>query len=181
MKLLILSDSHRNLYYAKKVIERIKDRVGMVIHLGDHDEDAMLLSNEFSEIDFHYIKGNCDYNSFTESEKIITIMGKKILMVHGHKHNVKWGYDRIIYYGQEKEADIILFGHTHIPLIYYFENILLLNPGSISQPRATNLPSFGIINIEKGGFIDPAIMTINERNSIDRLRIIWFFKKTIDE
>ena len=76
MKLLILSDSHRNLYYARKVIERIKDRVGMVIHLGDHDEDAMLLSNEFSEIDFHYIKGNCDYNSFTESEKIITIMGK---------------------------------------------------------------------------------------------------------
>jgi len=83
---------------------------------------------------------------------------------------VKWGYDRIAYYGQEKEADILLFGHTHVPFMDYYGKMLLLNPGSISLPRATSIPTFGIINFEKEGKVEVAIMTVNKNASIDRLR-----------
>ena len=46
MKLLILVIAIEFIL-CKESHRKNKDRVGMVIHLGDHDEDAMLLSNEF--------------------------------------------------------------------------------------------------------------------------------------
>ncbi len=170
MRLLILSDSHNHLYYARKVIEKLKDRIDLVIHLGDHDKDALVLNSEFPEINLDYVKGNCDFDSSSPSEKMIHLSGKKILMLHGHNHHVKWGYDRIAYYGQKKEADILLFGHTHVPFMDYYGKMLLLNPGSISLPRATSIPTFGIINFEKEGKVEVAIMTVNKNASIDRLR-----------
>jgi hypothetical protein len=32
-------------------------------------------------------------------------------------------------------ADIVMFGHTHRPVIEVEENLTLINPGSISYPR----------------------------------------------
>ncbi|MBM7684838.1 metallophosphoesterase family protein [Defluviitalea raffinosedens] len=172
MKLLIFSDTHHALYVAKSVIERIKDRMDMFIHLGDHDLDAVELSKEFPDIPVHYVAGNCDFGSSSPTEKIIRVGGKKILMIHGHKHNVKWGYDRISYYGEEKEVDVVLFGHTHIPLIEYSGRVLIFNPGSISQPRGTITPTFGILDIDRDGRIEPAIMTIGKDKEINRLKMV---------
>lgn len=171
MKLLILSDTHHSLHYARTVIQRIKDRMDMIVHLGDHDFDAVQLGKEFPDIPLHYVAGNCDFSS-SPKEKIIHVCGRKILLTHGHKQNVKWGYDRISYYGEEKEVDAVLFGHTHIPLIEYSGSVLLLNPGSISQPRGTITPTFGILDIDQDGRMEPAIMTLGKNGEINRLNII---------
>ncbi|NLK21150.1 MAG: metallophosphoesterase [Epulopiscium sp.] len=171
MKLLILSDSHGSLYYPRMVIQKLKDRIDVIIHLGDHEKDAIKLMKEFPSLLLHYVGGNCDFGSI-HKEKIIPIANKKILMTHGHRQDVKWGYDRIGYYGEEKEVDIVLFGHTHMPLIENYGEMLLFNPGSISQPRGIIYPTFGIIEIEEEGKVEPAIMAIKKDNELSRLWMV---------
>ncbi|WP_058486562.1 metallophosphoesterase [Defluviitalea phaphyphila] len=167
MKLLILSDSHGILSYSKKVIEKIKDKLDMIIHLGDYYEDAKELRKEINNIPLHHVAGNCDFG-IDKKDEIINIYNKKILITHGHKYKVKWGYNRISYYGEEQGANIVLFGHTHIPIIEYYNGILFLNPGSISMPRGDILnPTFGILDIEKNGKIEAVIMSV-EKNNLNR-------------
>ena len=62
-------------------------------------------------------------------------------MCHGHKYNVKSSLLALKYKGMEKNADIILFGHTHVPYIDDTDGIIMLNPGSVS--------TYGIIEINE--------------------------------
>jgi putative phosphoesterase len=169
MKLLVISDTHNSLYYAKMVIERIKDKIDGIIHLGDHDEDAIQLSREYPLIPIHYIAGNCDFGPAARTEKIIEFNKKRILITHGHKQHVKWGYDRIGYFAAENSVDAVLFGHTHIPYIDYYGHILLMNPGSLSEPRMIHTPTYGVLDISSTGIIEPAIMTIENNKNFKRL------------
>ena len=45
MKILVLSDTHSYLDNARNVLKRIGDKMDMVLHLGDHDADALELMN----------------------------------------------------------------------------------------------------------------------------------------
>lgn len=160
MKLLIISDTHGNNINVIKVIKTIGSKINSIIHLGDYDEDIKIISNEVPNIPIHCVAGNCDFNSLTPKEQILTFNGTKILISHGHKYNVKWGYDKIFYTAQEREVQAILFGHTHIATIEYRKSILLMNPGSISEPRNTAIPSYGIIDITDSGLLQPSIVGI---------------------
>ena len=42
----------------------------------------------------------------------------------------------------EAKADVLIVGHTHRPLITYVDNQLLINPGSLRQPRDPDKPAF---------------------------------------
>ena len=51
-----------------------------------------------------------------------------------------------------KGADIVMFGHTHIPVIDYDDDIIALNPGSLSHPRQEgHQPSYILMEIDKTG------------------------------
>ncbi|MGI6697547.1 MAG: YfcE family phosphodiesterase [Clostridia bacterium] len=69
---------------------------------------------------------------------------------------MKDGLNTLYYKGQELGADIVLFGHTHSSQIVSVEGMVLLNPGSVSKPRNTKRPTYGIIEISKGN-IKPEI------------------------
>ncbi len=47
MKILVISDTHGDLYYAEKSIKKHKNEIEFVFHLGDHDEDAKELQKKF--------------------------------------------------------------------------------------------------------------------------------------
>jgi len=50
-------------------------------------------------------------------------------------------------YGEKNNPDIILLGHTHIPFIRNYKGKIVLNPGSVGQPRdGIWLTSYAIIN-----------------------------------
>ena len=59
---------------------------------------------------------------------MLEIQNKKILLTHGHRYRVKYGYDRLLSRAKEISADIVVFGHTHVPENTYIDNILLFNP-----------------------------------------------------
>lgn len=108
-KLLILSDSHRNIQNMVEAVEI--EKPDMIIHLGDHYRDAMQLAARFPDIPLEAVCGNCDFDRETE-EKVILVENKRIFLCHGHRYHVKSGYLNLQYAAREKEADLVLFGHT---------------------------------------------------------------------
>ena len=53
---------------------------------------------------------------------------------------------------QARGVDIVMFGHTHVPLIEYGEHVIALNPGSLSYPRQEGRrPSYILMDINKKG------------------------------
>lgn len=60
---------------------------------------------------------------------------KKILLTHGHEFYVDFEFDTISIYAKKQNCSIVVFGHTHVPLLKEANGILLINPGSTSRPR----------------------------------------------
>lgn len=150
MKILVFSDSHNN---SQSIIDAIKmhnGRCDLALFLGDGLSDVEYAKAHFPQIPFFCVRGNCDFfEKNAPDEAVLDLDGIKVLICHGHKYNVKYGYERIIYAAREKEADAVFFGHTHIPLdtCEYVDGkrIQLFNPGSVGT-RA----SYGVVNTANG-------------------------------
>lgn len=122
--------------------------VDFYIHLGDYISDAKKIL-EKTNTSYVAVKGNCDITD-EEEEIIIELNGKKFFISHGHQYNIKYGYNNIYYRALEWEADIVLFGHTHMPISLWYQGILFFNPGSITFPRGGSQATYGIIDIIEG-------------------------------
>ena len=150
MKILVISDTHGDTVKAGEAIRKNRG-TDLVIHLGDYFRDAVKLSGMFPEIPFEYICGNCDFmTNGVPAEKLLEICGKKIFITHGHRYSVKWGYENLFRKAEEQQADILLFGHTHVPEIIRKDGYIVLNPGSTSDPRGDSDGSFAIVEIHDG-------------------------------
>ncbi|WP_138203810.1 metallophosphoesterase [Haloimpatiens lingqiaonensis] len=157
MRIGIISDTHRDLTCISKLEDVFKE-IDMIIHLGDNVRDVEELSSHF-KCPFINVKGNCDFTNKVPDEIVEEIGGKRFLITHGHKYDVKWGIDRLRYRALELQADIVLFGHTHCSMNQYIDNTWYVNPGSPSLPRDSS-KTVGIIRIE-GEQVDVSIMGIN--------------------
>ena len=131
MRYLIISDTHGNITYAINAIESIKP--DYCIHLGDMAQDCEDLQSIFPRQKFIFVKGNNDYwlrdNSFPD-ERVFSLEGKTFFICHGHRYHVKSGCDFLKREAGLKNADIVLYGHTHIQKMEWDNDVLILNPGS---------------------------------------------------
>ncbi len=97
------------------------------------------LSSIFKKQDF--------YSIMIPNEIAITVAGKKIVMVHGHKHGVYYSTAGLIEKSGNDKADVLIFGHTHVP-IENLRGAYMVNPGSIALPREVSKPGFAYIFIQ---------------------------------
>lgn len=141
-KILVMSDSHGKVNNVMRAVAMAGD-IDCIFHLGDFDKDVKGLSKKYK---VYAVRGNCDIYSKQAIELIENIEGVKILALHGAKQRVKHNLLALSLYAKEKQVDIALFGHTHIPTEQYAGGVLLYNPGSLSG----TYPTYGIITIENG-------------------------------
>ncbi|WP_432408024.1 metallophosphoesterase family protein [Wukongibacter sp. M2B1] len=146
MRIGVISDTHGDIVSAEKAIKAMGD-VDLLLHAGDTYRDAELLK-EMLNIDVIAVKGNTDFDYEADLERIISIDEKQIFLAHGHQYNVKYGLDRLYYKALETESDIVVFGHSHMPLHVEEKGIVFVNPGSVSRPRGGSRHSYATINIE---------------------------------
>ncbi|WP_432663167.1 metallophosphoesterase [Wukongibacter baidiensis] len=146
MRIGVISDTHGDLVSAESAIKAMGD-IDLLLHAGDTYRDAELLK-EMLDIDVIAVKGNTDFDYEADLEKIISLDGKRIFLTHGHQYNVKYSLDRLYYKALETDCDIVVFGHSHMPLNVKEKDIIFLNPGSVSRPRGGSRPSYAIINID---------------------------------
>ena len=156
MRIGVISDSHGDIFAVKRAVAQMGS-VDILIHLGDHYKDAEIILKELKR-DIIYVKGNCDFSHTVECDKIINIEGKKLMLTHGHRYNVKSNYLNLYYKALEEEVNVVLFGHTHYAEIFEKDNILFVNPGSLSRPRGP-AQTYAILTIDSG-FIVPCILEV---------------------
>lgn len=151
MRIAVISDTHRSGKYINLAKKLIKD-ADILIHLGDNIDDVEPLSNGFKG-KVYAVAGNCDFSSKYPKEGTIEVNGVKIFYTHGDLYGVKSTMTNIYYRGREVGADIVLFGHTHQQGIERTEELILMNPGSISLPHFKGR-YVGIIDIDDDGNMD---------------------------
>ena len=82
---------------------------------------------------------------------IVFIDDFRALITHGHMYGVSMGYQRIWEEGLERGVDAVMFGHTHRPMLEEDEDLILLNPGSLSYPRQEGRrPSYAVMELQQG-------------------------------
>ena len=137
MKIILASDSHGNTEALKKIAKK-HPNADLYLNLGDSESD------EFSISPFISVKGNMDYfSNFRDYVIIPTPYGN---LYATHKPPI---IDDIKSLNQP--IKIICHGHTHKRRFEKINNILYINPGSISYSRDGNDLSYCTIEITKLG------------------------------
>lgn len=154
---MIISDTHGRFEKVINQYNKIKD-IEKIIHLGDYNKDAQKIQ-KLVDVDVITVKGNLDGELNQKSNKIIHIAGHSILLTHGHLEDVKSGLTKLYYKSLASSCDIALFGHTHIPTKVQSDEILLLNPGSLTLPKGGSDPSFALITFNDDGEFSTEIIS----------------------
>ena len=153
MRVLVISDTHGAAYNLINILEKT-DNIDYLIFLGDGIREVENVLKTYPEIKFLKVLGNCDmdpFNLYKESD-YVEIAGKKIFFCHGHKFYVKSGLGALCDTARKMNADILLFGHTHLPHLKYEDGLYIINPGSLSKSR-TGKNSYALIEITTSGIL----------------------------
>lgn len=143
MRIGVFSDSHGDISNAKRFFDSLAP-LDCLFHLGDYAADGEKLSKLFS-CPVYAVRGNCDFRSEEPLERIVDLAGKRFLLLHSHQY---YFADALRYRGEEVHADMVLYGHTHVPDLSADGARLLLNPGSLSRPRGGSLESCALLLVE---------------------------------
>ena len=131
VRLGIVSDSHGREVWLDRYLELCRrEKYDAVIHLGDLRSDARWLEKRL-ELPVFSVAGNCDLFSDRPRMARAAFGAHRLLAVHGHLQDVKYGYDRLSYYAEEQGATIALFGHTHRAYAGFVGGVMIVNPGAL--------------------------------------------------
>lgn len=171
MRLGVLSDVHGNVQALEFAIDMLSSRVEGWLFAGDAFSDHLFsneVTEVLRRCDAQYVLGNHELsllgpagsrardaphvqakNLAYVAERPLEVRlesgGRNLLMVHGSSID---GYRRYLAPGpdpfrrlHETGADFIVVGHTHLPLVECRGATLIVNPGSLGQPRRPEAPS----------------------------------------
>ena len=164
MKILVLSDSHSGLSFMRRCIRSVKPDA--MIHLGDYFDDGETMAEENPNIRSHQVPGNCDRYRMVRYEPEIRcypVCGIKMYMTHGHLHNVKMNLHHLLLEARKLDAQMVLYGHTHIPDCHRDEDGLwVMNPGACGSSGG----SVGLIEIQDGVITECKILHLSDLEEI---------------
>ncbi|HID92570.1 MAG TPA: YfcE family phosphodiesterase [bacterium (Candidatus Stahlbacteria)] len=154
MKVGVLSDSHGNLEYLRETgLWLIQNGASLLVHLGDDWDDTKAVE----ELGIMILKVPGVFSSYYQDPSIINrriekLVGFQVLLTHtvsSHENDLPTDIkpEDVI---AKHQADIILYGHTHIPNLEIKEGILWLNPGHLKIADKKGYgPSFGILDLRE--------------------------------
>lgn len=134
-RLGVISDSHGSQFWTEQFLRRANlMKYDMVFHLGDGVSEARWLEERL-DMPIQYVAGNCDLFAKASSEIFASFEGHRLLICHGHQHDVKWGLSNLSYYAESQGADVALYGHTHAARAEFVGPVLTVNPGALRDGR----------------------------------------------
>lgn len=147
MKILVVSDTHRKNDNYLNVVQK-EAKLDMVIHLGDVEGSEYTIQSAV-DCPVEIIAGNNDFFSNLPTEKTLQVGKFRVMIAHGHQYYINMGNEMIKEEALAQGADIVMYGHTHKPVIDMTKGIIAVNPGSLSYPRQENRrPSYIIMEID---------------------------------
>jgi len=151
MRILIISDTHRHHEPLEDIL--IEDGpFDMLIHCGDLEgEEDEIFNLTGPECACIMVPGNNDYFSQLPRERSVTLEGHTIWITHGHHYYVSTDPSLIKYEAEHRGAEIVMYGHTHIPVIDETGPVIAINPGSLTYPRQSGRrPTYIVMELKAG-------------------------------
>lgn len=150
MKVLVVSDTHGRDHYLMDAIERVSP-IDLLIHLGDFEGSEDYIRS-IAPCPAEMVSGNNDFFNGLPREKMIQIEKYTIMLTHGHRYGVNYSTTSLREAAILNRADIVMFGHTHVPMIDLNDGLWVVNPGSLALPRQHGrIPTFVIMDIDSKG------------------------------
>ena len=147
MKILVVSDTHKKNDNYFTVLEMHKP--DLVIHCGDA-EGAEYAITQAADCPVQIVLGNNDFFSDLPRELELNVGPYKVWVTHGHNYYVYMNSETIKREAIARGMDIVMYGHTHRPMIDIDDEVIAINPGSLSYPRQEgHRPSYIIMEIDK--------------------------------
>lgn len=157
MKILIASDIHGSAFYCKKLLDAFEregaERIlllGDILYHGPRNDlpegyapkEVIAMLNPLRER-ILCVRGNCEaevdqmvLDFPVLADYCILCAGKRVIYAtHGHIYNE----DNL---PPLCDGDILLHGHTHIPVCNVHESYICMNPGSVSIPKENSPHSY---------------------------------------
>jgi len=149
----VVSDTHLPRFgrVLPRALERGLRRAGVerILHLGDVT-DLLAVSLFEAIAPFDAVAGNNDGPQIRERfgrRKIVHVEGVRIGMVHGDGKRGST-MSRALGAFESRDVDVVLFGHSHLPVVGREGAILFVNPGSPTDKRREPHYSYRILNVE---------------------------------
>ncbi len=153
MKIGVISDTHLSASNCKLpagLINALKD-CDLILHAGDLIDLCILEAlRKISKVEAVF--GNMDLPNVSnalQKKRVFDAEGKKICLIHGYgdpNNLIKILKDEF----KAQKPDIIVFGHSHMPMNELIDGILFFNPGSATDTIFAPYRAYGIIEIDKG-------------------------------
>lgn len=131
--------------------------VELILHAGDVEGDAIL--DELALIaPVEAVFGNCDPPGHPRLRQRIEriIDGVRIHVSHGHELGAPTPQRLVARY----DADVLVYGHTHTPLIARQDGRLIVNPGAAGPRRFRLQPSVAVLTIA-GGVAEAELVSLS--------------------
>lgn len=131
LRFVIVSDSHGDRDILVQLVAHYQAEPVTMLHCGDSE----LATDDSLFEHMTVVQGNMDFNGQFPAQVVIPGTNERIFLTHGHLYGVNNDLMRLLLAAQEKQAKLAFYGHTHQLACEMHEGVLLLNPGSIAQPR----------------------------------------------
>ena len=162
MEYLVLSDSHGRADLVERALALQVHAPDAILFLGDGLRDLRVL--EYQDYSVRCVRGNCDFYTLFEGQSapehaLLEVGAYRILMMHGHTHGVKGGMERAVAFAAQSEADLLLYGHTHLARQQWldagarFGTCVLKKPLLVCNPGALQDGKFGTLTVNNQGVL----------------------------
>jgi uncharacterized protein len=143
----LISDTHGKL--RSEVFHHFKD-VDLILHAGDIGPATLLVELE-TIAPVKAVVGNTDgfeLSGVLPEVQELTLAGRLVVVTHGHRLGSP---TPALLRRAHPQAHIIVFGHTHRPLLDQSDGRLIVNPGSAGAPRFNLKPSIALLELDSAG------------------------------
>jgi len=133
--LTVVSDTHSvNSHELKgRTLQAVRE-ADLVVHAGDFMRAAVLDAFEAEARTLRAVYGNNDDSEIRDrlpEARTVEYEGFRFAVTH----RVSGGPTELTLFGRDRDADAVIYGHSHNPGVDTGGELPLINPGSHAQPR----------------------------------------------
>ncbi|HSG81356.1 MAG TPA: metallophosphoesterase family protein [Gemmatimonadota bacterium] len=145
MRIGLISDTHGLL---RNEVYGVFEGVDEILHAGDVGDPAILTELEVIA-PVRAVFGNVDgweVREVVPETQEIERVGHLIAVVHGHQ----WGSPKVTDLSEAyHDFSVVVYGHTHVPLVEQSAGPLVVNPGSAGHQRFNKPVTAAILSLQR--------------------------------
>ena len=78
-RIVVISDTHKDFFTLRKIVERHRQDTDLFLHLGDVEEDVRKIQALYPSLSIRSVRGNCDFGSKSKTVDIVVLRCARLL------------------------------------------------------------------------------------------------------